>query len=121
MKFLVDMNLSPLWVAFFADHGFASVHWSTVGDPSAPDTTILDYASTNGYIIFTHDLDFARLLAAQGAKQPSVIQVRTQDVLPKAIGNAVLRAIDGAQTYLESGSLVTVDPIRHRIRLLPID
>lgn len=26
MKFLVDMNLSPLWVSFFACRGFESVH-----------------------------------------------------------------------------------------------
>ena len=41
MKFLVDMNLSPLWAPFLASHGFGAVHWSTVGQPSAPDREIL--------------------------------------------------------------------------------
>jgi predicted nuclease of predicted toxin-antitoxin system len=31
MKFLVDMNLSPLWVPFLADQGFEAIHWSTAG------------------------------------------------------------------------------------------
>jgi predicted nuclease of predicted toxin-antitoxin system len=60
------------------------------------------------------------LLAAYRKSGPSVIQIRSQDVLPSAIGEIVLRAIRTAQPYLEAGALVTVDPFRHRIRLLPI-
>lgn len=120
MKFLVDMNLSPQWVPFLADHGFEAIHWSTVGKPSAPDATILDYAAANEYIIFTHDLDFGMLLAIEGAGRPSVVQVRSHDVLPIAIGDAVLRAIQAAYAHLEAGALLTVDPVRQRIRLLPI-
>jgi predicted nuclease of predicted toxin-antitoxin system len=55
MKFLVDMNLSPLWVPFFASHDVAAVHWSTVGKTSAPDSEIMEFAVTNDYVIFTHD------------------------------------------------------------------
>jgi predicted nuclease of predicted toxin-antitoxin system len=80
MKLLIDMNLSPLWVQFPADSGFASIHWSSIGRASAPDTQIMDYASANGLIIFTHDLDFGALLANRKSRQPSVIQIRTQDV-----------------------------------------
>ena len=120
MKFLIDMNLSPLWVSFLANFGFAAVHWSTVGHASAPDTEIMEFAVVNGCIVFTHDLDFGMLLAAQRRTGPSVIQVRSQDVLPSAIGEVVLRAIRKAQPDLEKGALVTVDPARHRIRLLPI-
>lgn len=40
MKFLIDMNLSPLWVRFLADHGLEVVHWSTVGQPNAADSDI---------------------------------------------------------------------------------
>ena len=100
---------------------FDVIHWSTLGEPSAPDAAILDYAVANEYIIFTHDLDFGMLLAIQGAGKPSVIQVRSHDVLPIAIGDAVLRAIHAAQSHLLTGALVTVDPARQRIRLLPID
>jgi predicted nuclease of predicted toxin-antitoxin system len=120
MKFLVDMNLSPLWAPFLASHGFGAVHWSTVGQPSAPDREILEFAAANACIVFTHDLDFGMLLAVHQKSGPSVIQVRSQAVLPSDIGEAVLRAIRTAQPHLEKGALVTVDPIRHRIRLLPI-
>ena len=120
MKFLVDMNMSPLWVPFFIGAGFEAIHWSTVGRVSAKDSEIVAFAITHGWIILTHDLDFGMLLAASKAGCPSVIQVRTQDVLPPAIGDLVLRAIRAAAPYFSDGALVTVEPLRHRIRLLPI-
>jgi predicted nuclease of predicted toxin-antitoxin system len=120
MKILVDMNLSPFWVPFLARHGFEAWHWSTVGRPSAPDSEILAFARTNNFIILTHDLDFGMLLAAQPTSGPSVIQVRAQNVLPTAIGEMVVRAIRAAEFQLQKGALVTVDPVKQRIRMLPI-
>jgi predicted nuclease of predicted toxin-antitoxin system len=120
MKILIDMNLSPLWVQFLTDSGFDSVHWSSIDPPAAPDPQIMDYASANGMVIFTHDLDFGALLASRKTNQPSVIQIRAQDVLPAAMGGLVLRALEASRSHLEAGALVTVDPNRHRIRLLPI-
>ena len=120
MKLLIDMNLSPLWVPFLADSGFESIHWSNIGQPSAPDTEIMDYASAYGLVVFTHDLDFGALLARRKTRQPSVVQIRAQDVLPAAIGGMIVRALRASRSRLEAGALVTVDPNRHRIRLLPI-
>jgi predicted nuclease of predicted toxin-antitoxin system len=120
MKLLIDMNLSPEWVRFLADSGFESIHWSEVGSPSAPDAQIMEYASANGLVVFTHDLDFGALLATRKALQPSVIQIRAQDVLPPAIGKMVVRALHASRPHLDRGALVTVDPHRHRIRLLPV-
>ena len=62
MKILVDMNLSPLWVEPLSRGGFAAVHWSKVGDPRAPDRTLMQWAREHGYVVFTHDLDFGTLL-----------------------------------------------------------
>lgn len=120
MKFLVDMNLSPLWIHFLSEHGIEAVHWSKVGAANAEDSTILSYAAANGWIVFTHDLDFGLMLASSGQNRPSILQVRCQDVLPSAIGNLVLRVILAAKPHLIAGALVTVDASRHRIRLLPI-
>ena len=47
MKILIDMNLSPDWVAAFATENIESVHWSAIGNPRAEDTEIMDYARTN--------------------------------------------------------------------------
>jgi predicted nuclease of predicted toxin-antitoxin system len=100
--------------------GFDSIHWSEICQPSAPDDEIMDYASAHGLVVFTHDLDFGALLVDPKTRQPSVIQVRTQDTLPTVIGELVLRALRSSRSHLEGGALVTVDLNRHRIRLLPI-
>ena len=120
MKLLIDMNLSPLWVLFFQQNGFHAVHWSTVGAGNASDAQIMAYAEVDQFVIFTHDLDFGTLLATRKAKGPSVIQIRTQDVLPSAAGAIVLMALQSTSMHLETGALVTIDLHRHRIRLLPI-
>ncbi len=120
MKLLVDMNLSPLWISFLAGQGIEAIHWSTIGHPDAADSEIFAFAASNGYIVFTHDLDFGTLLATLRTSKPSVIQVRSQDVLPEAMGNIVVRAIRTAEVHLKAGALVSVDSFRHRVRLLPI-
>ncbi len=120
MKILVDMNLSPLWVPFLQQHGFGAAHWSSLGAPSAADGEIMDHAKAGGFVIFTHDLDFGMLLAMRGSVGPSVVQIRTQDVLPTAVGSLVVNALNTARMHLEAGAPVTIDPVQHRIRLLPI-
>jgi predicted nuclease of predicted toxin-antitoxin system len=67
VKILIDMNLSPDWVNVFVKYEIAAVHWSSVGDPRSSDRFIMEWASTNGYIVFTHDLDFGAILAATQA------------------------------------------------------
>lgn len=47
MKILLDMNLYPDWVSVLESAGFASVHWSTIGNPSATDKVIMAWALTN--------------------------------------------------------------------------
>ncbi|MEA5505192.1 DUF5615 family PIN-like protein [Halotia wernerae UHCC 0503] len=120
MKILIDMNLSPDWVAVFDRYSISSVHWSTIGNPREKNSIIMEWARTNGYIVFTHDLDFGSLLAATGADIPSVIQVRTQDILPNSIENLVISALNQFESLLESGALVTIDQAQSRVRILPI-
>jgi predicted nuclease of predicted toxin-antitoxin system len=120
MKLLIDMNLSPLWVPFLRERGFEAAHWSDFGAATAPDTQIMAHARAGSFVVFTHDLDFGRLLALQGSSGPSVVQIRTQDILPATIGVLVVNALNTSRAHLDAGALVTIDPVRHRIRLLPI-
>lgn len=120
MKLLLDMNLAPRWVGFLQQEGFEAVHWSTVGDPRATDATIMEWARRGGYVVFTHDLDFSALLAVAEAAGPSVVQVRTQDVLPDAIGSDVVRVLRMRAAALEQGAIVSIDKVTSRVRVLPI-
>lgn len=120
IKVLIDVNLAPAWTEVLAANRIEAVHWSTIGDPRADDEELLRYARKHGYVVFTHDLDFGTLLALTRARGPSVVQVRTQNVLPVAIGNLVVRVLTEHGASLEAGALVTVDERAARVRILPI-
>ncbi len=120
MKIIVDMNLSPLWVPLLTTGGYDAQHWSQVGAANAPDAIILAWAVTNNAIVLTHDLDFGTLLAHTHAARPSVIQVRTQDVLPQTLGSLVLDALAAYEPLLITGALIIIDAQKVRARILPL-
>lgn len=120
MKLLVDMNLSPGWVDRLRQHGFEAVHWSTVGSATAPDDEILAWAREHQFVVVTNDLDFSAILAATSGRTPSVVQVRTQDLLSDATVRIVATAIGTFRTEIEAGSLLSIDEGGTRVRLLPL-
>ena len=120
MKLLVDMNLSPEWVPVLTQAGWETVHWSGIGNPRAADSEIMAWATQNGHVVITHDLDFGTMLALTQAEGPSVIQVRTQDATPLAIGKLVISALHQFQTELETGALIVLDEASVRARILPL-
>ena len=120
MKLLVDMNLSPRWVSVLANAGFEAAHWSTLGAKNAPDSEIMAYAKATNSVVLTHDLDFGAMLAATHGEKPSVVQIRAEDVSPDAIGMQVIAALRQMASELEEGALLTIDPNRTRLRVLPL-
>ena len=81
MKLLVDMKLSPVWIAVLRDAGIEATH----------------------------------------GQKPSVVQIRADDASPDAIGQQVIVALRQMAHELEEGALLTVDPNRTRMRLLPLN
>lgn len=120
MKLLIDMNLSPRWVDALTNAGVEATHWSSLGTNNALDSEIMSYAHANDYVVLTHDLDFSAILAATQGEKPSVVQIRAEDVSPEAIGSQVIIALRQMATELEDGALLTVDPNRTRMRVLPL-
>ena len=120
MRLLIDMNLSPHWVAAFKDAGIDAVHWSTLGAFNAPDAAIMAYARQHDCVVTTHDLDFGAILAATQGEKPSMVQIRAGDVSPTAIGSQVINALKQMSMELDSGALLIVDPSRTRLRVLPL-
>jgi predicted nuclease of predicted toxin-antitoxin system len=120
MKLLIDMNLSPRWVEVLANAGFDAMHWSSLGAYNALDSEIMLYAKANDYVVLTHDLDFSAILAATQGEKPSVVQIRAADVSAEAIDKYVIAALRQMATELESGALLTVEPSRIRLRVLPL-
>lgn len=120
MKLLIDMNLSPRWVNLLASAGIEAAHWSTLGAANAPDVEIMAFARTSDYVVLTHDLDFSAILAATHGEKPSVVQIRSEDVNPDVIGRPLIDALRQMSSELDEGALLTVDPGRTRLRLLPL-
>lgn len=120
MRILIDMNLSPDCTALFARHGIEAVHWSAVGDPRAEDRVIMAWARTQGYVVFTHDLDFGAMLAVTQTDGPSIIQVRTQNVSPDHLEPLIIPMLRHYESELNVGALIVVDEARSRVRFLPL-
>lgn len=78
------------------------------------------FAKANGYVVLTHDLDFSAILAATHGDKPSVAQIRSEDIDPDVIGKPVIAALQQLSTELDDGALITIEPSRTRLRVLPL-
>jgi predicted nuclease of predicted toxin-antitoxin system len=114
------MNLSPRWVEWFAEAGIPAIHWATVGRVDATDTDIMQYAADHDYVVMTQDLDFGSILAATQRKKPSVVQVRAGNLTPEVIGDRVVASLRQVEVELGQGALLTIDPSRRRLTILPL-
>ena len=119
MKLIIDMNLSPRWVGFLAGAAFDARHWSDLGAPTAPDTQIMAHPANN-CVVLTNDLDFGAILAVTQGAGPSVVQIRADDLSPEAIGASVITALRQMSVDIAAGALVTIEPARTRISMLPL-
>lgn len=85
-----------------------------------PDVVILELARKQGRIIVTFDRDFGRLLARDGASEPSVLLLRLSDQTPPFVIPRLVAALDRHADDLRAGAIVTVDDSQTRVRRLPI-
>ena len=119
MRILLDMNLSPQWIDFLAKYNCEAEHWSKFGQANTPDSEIMAFARSKGYIILTHDLDFGMLLALTHGDKPSVIQLRNGDLFLEISVQLVATALEIYRQELENGALLTIDAEKTRVRILP--
>lgn len=78
------------------------------------------HAAACDRVVLTHDLEFGAILAAMGGTRPSVVKLRADDVSPDAIGAQIGASIRQLEAELGAGALVTVEPTRSRMRVLPL-
>lgn len=120
MKLLVDMNLSPDWVAYLESHGWEACHWSGVGPGNAPDPELIRWAREHNHIIVTQDMDFSQLLFATSEAGPSVVLLRLDNEFDETVRGHICNAIGLAEPALCQGALLTISGKRVRLRYLPI-
>lgn len=86
----------------------------------APDVEIMAYAAKYDYVVLTHDLDFSAILAVTQGTKPSVVQIRADNISAAVIGDPLIAALQQMAPELAAGALLTVDPGRTRLHLLPL-
>jgi len=119
MRIIVDVNLAVRWAEMLCAQGIETVHWTTIGAANAPDIEIMSYARKNRYSVFTNDLDFSAILFSTRASSPSVIQIRAEDTRPEAHFDRVINAFRKNSTAIEQGTVMTIDPHKTRLYILP--
>ena len=121
MKFLADMGISPRCVAFLLAQGVEAVHLHQLGLDRMSDAEVVKKARREGYVVLTHDLDFAELVALSGAELPSVVIFRLQDMRPDNVNHYLEILVREHQTALNQGAIFSISEGRIRVRMLPIE
>jgi len=120
LRFIADMNLSPLTVNDLRRDGWEIVRVSDFLPADASDDKILAWTRSQDSVLITQDLDFSTLLALAGFLRPSLITLRLSNTDPGVVTSRLRRIIAQIEQALREGSAVTVDDINVRIRRLPI-
>jgi len=120
MRFLLDMGISPVTAAFLRESGYEAVHLLDEDLGRLPDPDILIKAREEDAVLLTHDLDFADLVAASGARLPSVILFRLRSMRPQNVNDHLALVLDRYGDQLESGAVISVTESRVRVRALPL-
>lgn len=120
MRFLVDNALSPALAALLADAGHDAIHVRALGcsEPRTSRSSIELRPTTEFLSLPTR---ISALRSPLVPFKPSLIQFRGPGTRrPDALARAILANLSQIADALESGSIVTFEPSRVRVRALPI-
>ena len=120
MKILIDMNIPLKYTELLSNKGIESIRWSTVGEPTATDDEIMQYARDNNFVVLTFDLDFGTILSTTHDSKPSVVQIRASVIHAERIVDFIAAALLHNVHELERGAILTIDANKARLRLLPL-
>jgi predicted nuclease of predicted toxin-antitoxin system len=121
MRFLADMGISPQSVTFLQGLGHDAEHLHVQGLERLEDSAILGKAREEGRILLTHDLDFGELIAASGARLPSIVVFRLRNMSPEKVNRYLESIVSQHRELLEQGAIISVTEGQIRARVLPIE
>ncbi len=120
MRFLGNMGISPITIAFLRARGHEAKRLLEENLERLPDPDILAKARAERSIVLTNDLDFGDLLAESGAGLPSVIIFRLDDMRPENVNRHLVKIINTHAHDLDQGAIISVSEHNIRIHRLPI-
>jgi predicted nuclease of predicted toxin-antitoxin system len=120
LRFIADMNLSPLTVNDLRRDGWDIARVSDFLPANATDEEILAWARRQNSVLITQDLDFSTLLAVHGFSYPSLITLRLSDTTPAVVTGRLRLIVTHVEQALREGSAVTVSDTNVRVRRLPV-
>jgi predicted nuclease of predicted toxin-antitoxin system len=80
----------------------------------------MTWANEHEFVLIANDLDFSAILAASAGASPSVVQIRTQDLLSDEVVSTVVKALEAHREDIEQGALLSIDDGGTRVRMLPL-
>jgi predicted nuclease of predicted toxin-antitoxin system len=121
MRFILDINVSPLTVTFLQEHGHDALRVSSVLPQNTSDSDILEYAREKNRVVLTNDLDFSDLIALNNHTAPSVLTLRLFHIEPEIIHALLLQALPSMQAAMATSHVIaTLTEKSLRLRALPI-
>jgi predicted nuclease of predicted toxin-antitoxin system len=114
------MGISLKTVAFLHRLGHDAVHLAEQGLERLSDPGIVEKARQEGRIVLVPDLGFGELVAASGARLPSVITFRLRNMHPDRVNGALQGILSQHGEALEQGAMMSVTEGQVRVRRLPL-
>lgn len=120
MNVLLNENLPPALAADLNTFGWNTMHVKKLGLLGATDHTIVSYAEQHDFVIFTHDLDYGRLVSLSGKSKPSVVTLRLKKINTTILFQLMLRNRTQIEKILCEPCLLVVTDRDLRYKRLPI-
>jgi predicted nuclease of predicted toxin-antitoxin system len=120
MRFLADMGISQVVVAWLQAQGHEATHLRDEGLHRLENGEIVTKAFREPRVILTWDLDFTEILALSGRHQVSAVIFRLVNTRSAHVIERLARVLQEAAQDLEDGAIISVEEARHRVRLLPL-
>jgi predicted nuclease of predicted toxin-antitoxin system len=120
MRFLADMGISQVVVAWLQAQGHEATHLRDEGLHRLENGEIVTKAFREPRVILTWDLDFTEILALSGRHQVSAVIFRLVNTRSAHVIERFARVLQESAQDLEDGAIISVEEARHRVRLLPL-
>jgi predicted nuclease of predicted toxin-antitoxin system len=120
MRFLADMGISQVVVAWLQAQGHEATHLRDEGLHRLENGEIVTKAFRESRVILTWDLDFTEILALSGRHQVSAVIFRLVNTRSAHVIERFARVLQESAQDLEDGAIISVEEARHRVRLLPL-